>query len=125
MNRFVLPLAALLAAGVGMAHAQTYFQAPVARPPVVSPYLFRGGNPAVNYYGVVRPLEQQQQQLQLLSEQEAAPPAAAPAPGAIADTGRGSRFMAYGRYFNNVGGRPAYAAPATGQGAAFGRRPGG
>jgi hypothetical protein len=132
MTRFVLPLAALAAAlAVGPAHGQTYVRPPTApsTQPAVSPYLnlLHRGNPAVNYYGIVRPQEQTTTALQQLTEYETAQLAPEGNPTAIPDTGRGSRFMTYGRYFNNVGGRgvyPAYGAQGQGQAATFGRRPG-
>jgi hypothetical protein len=130
MTRFVLPLAALAALGVGSARAQTYIRPPTApyTQPVVSPYLnlLHRGNVAVNYYGIVRPQEQTTTAIQQLAQYETAAPTEAN-PTAIPDTGRGSRFMTYGRYFNNVGGQsvyPAYGTQGQGQAATFGRRPG-
>src|SRR5207244_10208416 len=82
-------------------------------PPGFSPYLnlLNRGNPAVNYYGIVRPQIQQGQQLQVLqyglaqttAEATAAltQPATA-APGALPDTGHAAGFMTYTKYFNTV-----------------------
>jgi hypothetical protein len=62
----LLALAAMLAAGVVYAQAPIAPQAPTQpySPPVVSPYLnlLNRGNPAINYYGLVRPQVQEQQQ---------------------------------------------------------------
>src|SRR5256885_1629029 len=81
MNRTTLALAALLVAlAARPAHAQVLgsyapFTNPYARPPL-SPYLNlnRGGIPAVNYYGLVRPQLQTErfiQQQEILAGQAA------------------------------------------------------
>jgi hypothetical protein len=89
---------------------------PFSRPPV-SPYvnLFRGGNPAINYYGLVRPEQQQLQlQQQVLQQQQELRLAEAGGLGASnalpLQTGHGARFNSYNQYFNsvnrpNIGGR--------------------
>jgi hypothetical protein len=122
----VAPL--LLLGGVGgvapSAHAQGYVR-PQTNPfpkPAVSPYLnlLRGGNPAINYYGLVRPQEdtatallqlQQQQQQQMANQALLA--AGDPT---LPVTGHPTRFFNYSHYFFNQGGGPAGVLGATGLG---------
>jgi hypothetical protein len=94
------------------------YRPPIYHPPV-SPYLnlFRGGNPGINYYGLVRPLEQLntfEQQQQLLNNQLTNPNNPL-APGAVVQTGLPQGFMAFQGYFMTVGGtRPGVPAPPPG-----------
>lgn len=100
--------------------------------PAISPYLnlFRSGNPAVNYYGLVRPQVQFQNSLQQLQQQEQ--PFATfgfyqqPGVATLPTTGHATRFFNTSHYFFNQGGgvqsattvTPLYnfgARPATGQ----------
>jgi hypothetical protein len=90
----------------------------LSRRPAVSPYLNmgRGGNPAVNYYGLVRPQIAFRQSLQQLEQEEAALATqqqelvgGARASGLPA-TGHGSGFLTHTRYFMNAG-RPGAAGP--------------
>jgi hypothetical protein len=85
--------------------------APYITPPVLSPYLnmLRSGNPAVNYYGLVRPQIQQGQQLQALqyglarsAEEAAAAEGPTTGTGVAANTGHTVGFMTYARYFNTT-----------------------
>jgi hypothetical protein len=129
MNRAMMALAVLAVSLCGQtAQAQLGYQRPITNPyqtPAFSPYLnlFRGGNPALNYYGIVRPQEQfynyiethqfgpqaqqtLQAQQQLLAGQTVSGPAT---------------FMSYNGYFLNVGGQrvgtpaaPPGGAPAIG-----------
>ncbi len=105
----LIALALVLAAGA--VHAQ----APIAplgptqpySPPVVSPYLnlLNRGNPAINYYGIVRPELQEQQQLQRLQFGLARTDAeieATTAAGGLPTTGHTVGFMTQSRYFNTV-----------------------
>jgi hypothetical protein len=93
----------------GRASAQFYQPPPTSpfqRSPV-SPYLnlFRGGNPAVNYYGLVRPQVDTQNALQRLQQQQnlnLTLPATADA--SLFITGHPARFMNYSHYYyNNIG----------------------
>lgn len=119
MSRMKPALIALIAAlAAGAVQAQPPAVQPPTAPytaPVVNPYLnlLNRGNPAINYYGIVRPQIQQSQQLQMLqfglarTAQEAATAeqTATTAPGASAalpDTGHVAGFMTYTKYFNTV-----------------------
>jgi hypothetical protein len=121
-------LLAFLASASGWcptASAQVPFNRPTVNPfnpPVVSPFLNlnRGGNQAINYYGLVRPqldtaagLQQLQRQQQVLAQ--------TPTPetvGGIPVTGHPAQFMSFSHYFNSritnqATLRPANVAPAT------------
>ena len=70
MNRIVPSLMALtmaLTAGAANAQQPGSYSKPYS-PPVLPPYLnlLNRGNPAINYYGIIRPQIQQEQQLQTL-----------------------------------------------------------
>ena len=70
MNRIV-PVLTALALTAGAASAQqpgTYTPPYTPSSPTTSPYLnlLHSGNPAINYYGIVRPQIQQSEQLQQL-----------------------------------------------------------
>jgi hypothetical protein len=112
---------ALIALTLALAASAAYAQAPVQpptqpySPPVLNPYLnlLNRGNPAINYYGIVRPQIQQGQQLQMLqfglnrtaAEAATAEQTALTAPGASAvlpDTGHVAGFMTQTKYFNTV-----------------------
>ena len=133
-----LVLAGWLTGAAGSASAQfQYFQpqtAPFSQPPV-SPYLnlFRGGNPGINYYGLVRPQVQAAQtfqQLQLqqqLQAQQSAQQAAvsqqgialSPATqGPLPTTGHPAYFNGTARFFGAV---PGQTGLPTTRGT-FGRR---
>jgi hypothetical protein len=110
MNRTTLALAALLVAlAARPAHAQVLgsyapFTNPYARPPL-SPYLNlnRGGIPAVNYYGLVRPQLQTErfiQQQEILAGQTAI----AGSETVLYATGHPTRFLNYSQYFLSMGG---------------------
>jgi hypothetical protein len=102
----VLPTTAHAQIGLGLGR-------PVTNPlgtPVVSPYLnlLRGGNPAINYYGIVRPLENLENFEQAALTQPAVDPNR---PANV--SGYNTRFMSYGGYFGTI--RPAPAPrPGTG-----------
>jgi hypothetical protein len=99
-------------------------------PPQVSPYgtngaspylnLLRGGNPAVNYMGLVQPQIQAQQQFGMLQQQQQQlarqyqSVVAPPTNQAQVNTGHQTRFMQYNQYFNTTG----FTRPA----ATFGKR---
>jgi hypothetical protein len=115
MSRFkpaLIALTLLLAAAAARAQAPVQPPTQLYTPPVVSPYLnlLNRGNPAINYYGIVRPQMQQTQQLQMLQfgltrtaeEATAALTQPTTAPGALPDTGHTAGFMTYTRYFNTV-----------------------
>jgi hypothetical protein len=109
----LIALALVLAAGTVRAQAPIAPQAPTQQPyspPVFSPYLnlLNRGNPAINYYGIVRPEVQAQQQLQRLqlgltrtnAELEAATTTAASGP--LPATGHTTAFMTQAHYFGTV-----------------------
>ena len=118
MKRATLALAVVVVAlaTARPASAQIGIYNPPAQPfgqPPVSPYLnlFRGGPPAINYYGLVRPqLETNRfiQQQELLAAQQQAHPL-----GVVVTTGTGhpTSFMSYRQYFLTQGGG---AVPSTG-----------
>jgi hypothetical protein len=91
-------------------HAQEVLSRPNTTPfqaPPTSPYLnmLRGGNPAVNYYGLVRPQVDSQRAIQQLHQQVAVP---APSTGLTMDaypnSGHTVQFMNLSHYFsNNIG----------------------
>jgi hypothetical protein len=125
MKRFVVACTLAIGLGVlasaGQAQAQYGLpgmpQNPYVRPPI-SPYLNlnRGGNPAINYFGLVQPQLQTTEQLQMLQMQQTQmaqlgfggtdPNAAAPG---ITASGHHANFFNYGHYFGPPGGgvRPA------------------
>ncbi len=107
----------LLALVLALVAGVTYGQAPVApqgptqpySPPVFSPYLnlLNRGNPAINYYGIVRPQLQDQEQLQRLQFGLARTNAEIEAttttrPGEVPPTGHAVGFQTQGRFFNTV-----------------------
>jgi hypothetical protein len=80
--------------------------------PAVSPYLNlqRGGNPAINYYGLVRPQVAAARAFESLGNDVANLEASSQ----VVQTGIRSSFMTQGRYFMNNG---AVGAPRTNAGA--------
>ena len=111
MNRLVLPLAALLLALTGqMAGAQQLGQPPTSpfSRPAVSPFLnlTRGGvNPAISYFGLVRPQIQTQAELQQLQAATAQPylDNGQVLTQPITNTGTGARFLTSNKYFLTTG----------------------
>src|SRR5205823_8814611 len=79
------------------------------RPPL-SPYLnlLRGGNPAINYYGLVRPEQQFTRSIEQLQMQGTAGPVVAPLEGlqTLPYTGHPVRFVNYSHYYNFYGQNP-------------------
>jgi hypothetical protein len=75
--------------------------------PVISPYLnmARGGNAAVNYYGLVRPQLDARNAIQQLQQHEFAPAASsAPIGNGAPNTAHPVQFMNYSHYFStNMG----------------------
>ena len=124
MKRIMLALATALGVLVAAerAQAQVILPGPPQNPylqPQVSPFLNinRGGNPAINYFGIVQPQLQAAQQLQALQMQQAqmlqlgmgtVDPAAA---GAAPVTGLHPQYFNYGHYFGPPGGNVRPAAP--------------
>ena len=115
----------LMCLAVQPARAQT-FGRPPGNPlgsPVLSPYLnlARGGNPAINYYGIVRPQQElrrdyQQLQQEILANQYALTTAET---GAVQlTTGHAARFFNYSHYYPVtyplLEGGAASAAPGVG-----------
>ena len=104
MRRWSTLLAVLM---VGLAAGPAGAQPPPgpALPPAFSPYLnlVRGGNPAINYFGLVRPQQQLSaavQQLQHNQANQVNPFAQAAAGGDVA-TGNPFGFQNYRNYFQN------------------------
>ncbi len=122
----------LLGLTVQSASAQPLrYQRPQVNPygtPTVSPYLniASGMNPAISYYGIVRPTVQAQQFQQSWSDRagrsdraECWSPSSASTTttttGVMPITGASSVFMNYGGYFNTIGGqRVGMMAPPPG-----------
>ena len=102
-------LGLLMLASANSVQAQGSYTRPATSPsgsPVVSPYLnlARGGNPAVNYYGLVRPQMDAQRAVQQLQSGTAAPASSLPM-DAMPTSGHPVQFMNFSHYFNNnVGG---------------------
>lgn len=131
MNRVMMAVAVLAASlNAQSAQAQQPYQRPITNPyqkPTLSPYLnlFQGGNPAINYFGLVRPQEQfynymelhpfgPQGQHTVMGQQQVA---AGPAVGGPAT------FMSYNQFFLNVGGqRVGTPAPPPGGNIAQGQQ---
>ena len=132
MTRFAIPAVGLfIVLTASVASAQP--RAPVTNRPTFSPYLnlLRGGvNPAINYYGIVRPQQQFRQQAQVLEQQIYQNSLAVQSLGVsglvqqqpnLATTGHPVVFNSYGQYFNNLGsggaggggfaGSPAFTTP--------------
>jgi hypothetical protein len=123
MNRAQLALAGLVVIlAAQSAHAQVNVYRPPINTPAISPYLLlrSGGNPAINYFGLVQPLENLnafQQQQQLLNNQLGNlvnNPNNPLARGNLPQTGTTQRFMAYQGYFMTGGTRPGTPAPPPG-----------
>ncbi|HKB02867.1 MAG TPA: hypothetical protein VKD90_11650 [Gemmataceae bacterium] len=119
--RLAAVLGALAAAGTD-ARAQTTPPQLSGRPlggvatPTFSPYLnlARGGNPAINYYGLVRPQINFATSLDVLQGQLlAGQQADARAPGEIAPTGHPIAFLNTGSYFLSTGGGRAGTLTST------------
>jgi hypothetical protein len=115
-------LAMFLGFGPSPARAQQFGRPPVnplVSPPL-SPYLnlLRGGNPAINYYGLVRPQQDFNAFLQAQQGLYAQPVVAAPTPN-LQDliTGHPAQFMNFSHYYNgrvanSAALRPAIVPPA-------------
>jgi len=141
MKRFTLAALAALAVaallGPGRASAQFPYQQPQdANPykrPAFSPYLnmARGGNPAVNYYGLVRPQMATSQALQTLAVGQQIQQFGQSAPGGAFQsnqgqdlglggmpvTGHAATFFNYSTYFpqGTAGGQGGRAVGSIGQ----------
>jgi len=110
MRQFLWLSVALLLHGVA---APLSAQEPYARPATgpsnpapLSPYLnmARGGNPAVNYYGLVRPQTDAQRAIQHLQQQSMAAPATGLTMDSYPNSGHTVQFMNLSHYFhNNIG----------------------
>jgi hypothetical protein len=104
----LLPCLAVIALGMSASASDARAQSPLgAPPPPYSPYLNLlrpGTNPALNYYGLVRPQQDSARSMhaiqgQLLNTQQSI---ADQASGDLA-TGHPTYFMNYGGYFMNMG----------------------
>jgi hypothetical protein len=112
MARSVATICGLFMLGACVAHAQGPYvrpqTGPVARP-ALSPYLnlLHGGNPAINYYGLVRPQQEFGSAIQEIQNEMSAPhPMLTGANGAtnLPITGHPSRFFSYqGHFFTHLG----------------------
>ena len=109
--RFLMQLAAS-AVVVALAVTDAQAQGPgrptgITPPPGYNPYLNLlrpGTNPAVNYYGLVRPQQEFARSMQFLqSELMSQPTLADLQAGGPATTGHAIFFMNYGGYFMNTG----------------------
>lgn len=121
------------ASAAGEATAQVISQGPYVRPqqfnpyrrPTLTPYLnlARGGNPAINYYGLVRPQFETQAQLSQLQQQSLDQQGQLSAQqgqmNQIPITGRAAGFQTHSGYFQNWNGRAGGTA-GSGVGAGFG-----
>jgi hypothetical protein len=118
MTKLLLPLALLAAVSPlfgERASAQTQY-----RPsrPTLSPYLNLAdgqSNPAVTYYGIVRPQLAMRDALQRLQEDVTLNTQALASPRSVGDlgpTGNRARFMTHTRMFLNSGGNPYRAGTA-------------
>lgn len=131
-------LAGILAWGwLGSAFAAAQFPLGGYSPPQVGPPAFppilnlnrSGTNPAINYFGLVRPQQQATQQLANLQYQQSLLASGAGAMGALAPdqpvplstTGHPVRYFDYARYFP-IGGLPG--SIGTGMGPGTGAAPG-
>jgi hypothetical protein len=124
-------IAWLAAIAFGLSVSSARAQGPVrpltgAPNPPYSPYLNLvrpGANPAINYYGLVRPQNEFARSMQALQSQMNSTQQSLADQQATGDdltTGHAIYFMNYGGYFMNTNaGRPAVAAP-TRPGTAYG-----
>jgi hypothetical protein len=121
MKRWLTLLAVTVGAVLpATAQAQIGYQRPVTNPlgtPTISPYLnlIRGGNPAINYYGVVRPLENLESAVEQQQHQLAQGGVDPNRPANV--SGYNTRFMSYNQYFGTI--RPA-PVPRVGVGGTTG-----
>jgi len=138
MNRTRIALAVLLAGlVVESAGAQQPYVRPQTSPypkPTVSPYLniASGLNPAIAYYGIVRPTQQFQgfEQTLIGPGGTLSTTRTTSTTGQALVTGTTPRFMSYSAYFNNVGGQrlgiiappPGYTSPVVNQAPPIGGR---
>jgi hypothetical protein len=126
----ILTAGMVLLAGSERASAQ-YYQPQIYNPyapPVFSPYLNLRvpGNPAINYFGMVKPQMDVNRQLQIMQQQQAKAmqmgfmtnfPDEEPLTG-FAITGHPTAFFNYGHYYYNqttrggIGGQPVRGAAA-------------
>jgi hypothetical protein len=133
MKRLVVSSVAALALLALFHPGRASAQVPGARPtlgynpyqrPTISPYLnlARGGNPAINYYGLVRPqIEQQQAIQQLQGQQNLFQQTLLQQPTAALNTGHPTSFLSHSRYFLNRGATSSLGGVPIG-GAQFGAR---
>ena len=113
-----IALAALLASAASAQAQIGFYNRPQVNPrPTISPYLsiFRG-NPAINYFGSVRPQIEMNRQLYQLQQEAQVPPMVFPVePLQLGPTGVGSTtghpvtFQNYSHYYGNRGGSSGVA----------------
>jgi hypothetical protein len=118
MKRMLIAAVAAIALGTGTARAQVpYSQPQLGNPyqrPTISPYLNMlrpGVNPALNYYGLVRPqvqttrtLQTFQQELQTVAGALAPTTELGMQPNNLPTTGHRTTFYNYGTYFPGAAG---------------------
>jgi hypothetical protein len=122
---FLVALAGLLIGSAGQATAQYPYGRPPTNPyarsnpyarPALSPYLnlARGGDPAINYYGLVRPEQQFASAIQQLGQQISANQQQVNdlEDATLPTTGHPAQFMNTSHYFQNLSGRPQGRTPA-------------
>jgi hypothetical protein len=125
MKHTPLLAAILLLFAVGPVRAQLPYNRPQTSPfgqPAVSPYLNllrQGTNPAINYYGIVRPQIDTQSSIMQLQQQMAVSAATGgtqDTTGGVLFTGHPTQFMNLSHYFGGAAARPATPAarPQTG-----------
>jgi len=111
----IASLGVLACVAVSPAHAQFQPQTNPAGRPAVSPFLnlLRGGNPAVNYYGLVRPQLQTQATLQQLQQQLALNQLGLNTAENQPDltTGHAARFGNFSHYYGGVNQAPLTVPP--------------
>jgi hypothetical protein len=125
-------MAWVAAAAGSRAEAQFTYQRPQTNAmgsPVVSPYvnMARGGNAAVNYYGLVRPQLDTTRSLQQLQQQvlvNQTPGGQVEQNNATSMTGHAVQFFNYGNYFPMMTGGTRPGTSALGGAATTYQRPG-
>jgi hypothetical protein len=118
----LLASAVVVALGASTAQAQGPGRLGMTPPPGYNPYLNLlrpGTNPAVNYYGLVRPQQEFARSMQVLQGELLSQPTLADlqSGGGVVTTGHAIYFLNYGGYFMNTGAGQARArmsAPVAG-----------
>src|SRR5262249_8648545 len=95
--------------------AQVYTRPGGPTTPPYSPYLnlLRPGNPAINYYGLVRPQFDFRQQIQGLQQLTAPATLEAQTANTLPTTGHPVQFLNYSHYFGGAINRPGAVRPGA------------